>query len=99
MTNCNSDTFIPVTVSLSLVVFTLSSLLFFILGLYCCQFSNKLRRRNSEAVIQTQSNFHNTIYEDIPPDFRELDQDLELQQNMAYGPGKSTFTRLSSAFK
>ena len=78
-----------------MTVFILTSILFFTIGFFCGRFSQKHKQSPigiSESVaMHSQPRNPTVLYEDVLPSSMEYqEQDLELKQNMAYGPVRST---------
>ena len=84
----NRDVVITALV-LSIIVFILSSILFFIIGCVCGWVGYKYRTKRSDKNTHSQA-----LYEDLqPPTSMSGDQEkttFELKANIAYGPVQST---------
>ena len=78
--------------TLTLTVFILSSISFFIIGFVSGWFSRRRRReRSHDEAIPSPSSRQSVLYEDI--DLMQTADDnrnLEMKENVAYGPLKST---------
>ena len=83
-----------IAVASSVTVFTVASILFFIIGFLCGHFCQKKRKSSTRAAAgetvppggsggQTQTPY----YDDVV--IQQSDQELELKENVAYGPIRS----------
>ena len=77
----------------SVTVFILSSILFFIIGFVSGRFSKREKSSSNvhtseDRTIPTPSPQQSVVYEDIIAP-RQHDKDLEMKENVAYGPIKS----------
>ena len=80
----NQDVVISTIVS-SVIVFILSSTLFFIIGCVCGWFGHKSKAKKSDKDITSQAT---PVYEDLKPStFMAQDQEkaFELEENVTYG--------------
>ena len=86
-----------IAVASSVTVFIVASILFFIIGFLCGHFCQKKRKSSTTAAAgeavppggsggQTQTPY----YDDIV--IQQSDQELELKENVAYGPMRSTIS-------
>ena len=98
----SSSTIISVVSSLSSFVF--GSLLFFTVGYLCAYCVHSARREKASSTGQlqddeaattahVQSTQDNVLYEDVQLPKQEEEENLELKDNVAYGPLKSTVDR------
>ena len=76
----------------SVTVFIASSILFFTIGFVSGRFSKREKSSSNahtseDGTIQTQSPQQSVVYENIIAQ-RQHDKDLELKDNVAYGPLK-----------
>ena len=64
-----------IAVASSLVVFTLASILFFIVGFLCRHFCPKTSKTTNQTI---------PIYDNVQP--KQYERELKLNANIAYGP-------------
>ena len=86
-----------IAVASSVTVFSVASILFFIVGFLCGHFCQKKRKSGTTAAAgetvppggsggQTQTPY----YDDVM--IQQSDQELQLKENVAYGPIRSTIS-------
>ena len=82
-----------IAVASSVTVFTVASILFFIVGFLCGHFCQRRRKSSTAAAAgetvppggsggQTQAPYYDTVHVVLQP----REPDLELKENVAYGP-------------
>ena len=69
-----------IAVTSSLITFIISSIVFFIFGYFCHHCRQKQKRTRPVPVTN-----RTPVYENVIPE-QNLEQDLELKENIAYGP-------------
>ena len=86
-----------IAVASSVTVFAVASILFFIIGFLCGHFCQKRRKSSTTATAgetvppggsggQTQTPYYDDVVK------QQSDQELELKENVAYGPIRSTIS-------
>ena len=83
---------IAIASSVTVTVFIASSILFFIIGFVSGRFSKREKSSSNvhtseDGTIQPPSPQQSVVYEDIIAP-RQHDKDLEMKENVAYGPLK-----------
>ena len=74
------------TVVLSVIVFALSSILFFFIGCACGWFGHMRKTKGSDKNITSQAA---PVYEDLQPSAfipQDQEKNFEIKENVAYGP-------------
>ena len=69
-----------IAVASSLIVFIISSVVFFIFG-YSCHHCRQTQKQTLPISVMNRT----PVYENVIPE-QNLEQDLELKENIAYGP-------------
>ena len=74
-----------IAVASSVTVFVLASTLFFVVGFLCGHFCRK--EKKIAETVSSSGQAHGPYYDDVV--LRQHEQELELKENVAYGPVRS----------
>ena len=69
-----------IAVASSLITFAITSIVFFFLGYFCHHY-----RQNQKQILPTPMDITTPVYENVLPT-QDPERDMELKENIAYGP-------------